>query len=210
MSAGRPALTSREEIIKAARKIFQKEGIAGLSVRSVAAAVDAAPSTIYNYFGTKQGMMAVLADDLLAGARPEIKPGKDPLDALRQWMVDYRQLLLKTPELIVLAHASGPVASVFKIGHDLYELLLLAGLSESEAAICSRSIQYTVNGFVLQEIGQKNLGVNLADLAPQEELPIVLFKQQFNFDQVFERTVAMNVEGIRALFPKRKARAKKS
>jgi len=209
MSAGRPALTSRAEIIKAARKIFQKEGLAGLSVRSVAAAVDAAPSTIYNYFGTKQGMLAVLADDLLAGARPDIEPDKDPLATLRQWMFEYRKLLMKTPELIVLAHASGPVASVFRIGHDLYELLLLAGLGERDAAICSRGIQYTVNGFVMQEIGQQKLGINLAELAPQEELPIVLFKQQFNFDQVFERTVDMNVEGIRMLLPKGKAARKK-
>jgi len=211
MGAGRPALTSRAEIIKAARKIFQKEGIEGLSVRSVAAAVDAAPSTIYNYFGTKQGMLAVLADDLLGGARPEIKPDKDPLETLRQWMIEYRQLLLKTPELIVLAHASGPVSNVFRIGHDLYELLLLAGLSESDAAVCSRSIQYTVNGFVMQEIGQQKLGVNLEDFAPEDELPIVLFKQQFNFDQVFARTVEMNVEGIRSLFPvKKKSRGAKS
>jgi TetR/AcrR family tetracycline transcriptional repressor len=203
MTVGRPALTSRAKIIKAARRILQKEGIAGLSVRNVAAAVDTAPSTIYNYFGTKQGFMAALANEMLSVARPSVAGDKDPIENVRQWMLQYRHLLLKTPELIVLAHASGPVASVFDIGHDLYDLLLRAGLSEPDAALHGRSLHYTVNGFVLQEIGQQSSGIDVVASAPAEHLALVHLSNQFSFDQMFESTVDRNLEGLRTYIQKR-------
>lgn len=203
MTVGRPALTSRAKIIKAARRILQKEGIAGLSVRNVAAAVDTAPSTIYNYFGTKQGFMAALANEMLSVARPSVTANKDPIENVRQWMLQYRHLLLKTPELIVLAHASGPVASVFDIGRDLYNLLLSAGLSEADAALHGRSLHYTVNGFVLQEIGQQSSGIDVVASAPPEHLDLVQLSNQFSFDQMFESTVDRNLEGLRAYIQKR-------
>jgi len=196
MTVGRPALTSRAKIIKAARRILQKEGIVGLSVRNVAAAVDTAPSTIYNYFGTKQGFMAALANELLSGARPSVTPGEDPIESIRQWMLQYRHLLLKTPELIVLAHASGPVASVFDIGGDLYNLLLTAGLSPQDAALHGRSLHYTVNGFVMQEIGQKSSGIDVLASAPAEHQELVKLASWFTFDQMFESTVDRNLEGL--------------
>jgi len=203
MTVGRPALTSRAKIIKAARRILQKEGIAGLSVRNVAAAVDTAPSTIYNYFGTKQGFMAALANELLSGARPSVAAGQDPIESVRQWMLQYRHLLLKTPELIVLAHASGPVASVFDIGRDLYDLLLSAGLAPEDAALHGRSLHYTVNGFVMQEIGQKSSGIDVLASAPAEHQDLVRLANQFSFDQMFASTVERNLEGLIAYIQRR-------
>jgi TetR/AcrR family tetracycline transcriptional repressor len=209
MTVGRPALTSRAKIIKAARRILQKEGIAGLSVRNVAAAVDTAPSTIYNYFGTKQGFMAALANEMLSGARPSIAPGKDPIESVRQWMLQYRELLLKTPELIVLAHASGPVASVFEIGSDLHDLLLSAGLSEKDAALHSLSLHYTVNGFVMQEIGQKSSGIDVLASAPEEHLARAKMTNQITPAQLFESTVDRNLEGLRVYIAKHPAKTKR-
>lgn len=208
MTVGRPALTSRAKIIKAARRILQKEGIAGLSVRNVAAAVDTAPSTIYNYFGTKQGFMAALANEMLSAARPSVAPGTDPIESVRQWMLQYRSLLLKTPELIVLAHASGPVASVFDIGSDLYALLLSAGLSEKDAALHGRSLHYTVNGFVMQEISQKSSGIDVLASAPVEHQSLVKLSNQFSFDQMFESTVDRNLQGLLTYIDKRPEKTK--
>lgn len=197
MSAGRPASTSRSKILKAAHRILRKEGIAGLSVRNVAAAVDTAPSTIYNYFGSKQGFMAALANELLLAARPDIDAEKDPLDAVREWMRQHRRLLLKTPELIVLAHASGVVAGVYEISHDLYQLLQRAGLSEKDAVLHGRSLHYITNGFALQEITQKSHGVDpLAD-APEEYRRQVKIAAGFGYDQLFESTIDRNLEGLK-------------
>lgn len=206
MRSGRPALTSRAQIIKAARRILQKQGIDGLSVRTVAAALATAPSTIYNYFGTKQGMLAALANDMLQDARPQVNTDEDPIVALRLWMIQYRQLLLKTPDLIVLANASGPVASVFRISHDLFELLSRAGFSDQEAASEARSLHWTVNGFVLQEIGQKNLGINMVELAPKEELELILLTQKEDFDELFIRTIDRNIDGLRCRLPAKPAK----
>lgn len=196
MSIGRPALTSRSEIIQAARHLLQTEGVDALSVRNVAAAVNTAASTIYNYFGSKQGLLRELADAMLSEARPQLRPDQDPIAALRQWMYDYRELLRKTPELIILANLSGPVPSVFAIGHDLVTLLERAGLSPKDAALHGRSLHWTVHGFVWQEVGEERAEFSVVDLAPPEHRAAAKRAQSYSYDQLYQCTVERNLAGL--------------
>jgi AcrR family transcriptional regulator len=196
MSTGRPARTSREQILNAARKLLQEEGSAGLSIRNVAAAVNTAPSTIYNYFGSKQGLLTTLANDMLRDVRPEQVTEKDPVESLRQWMYQYRKLLLKTPELIMLANTSGPVPSIFDIGADLVALLERAGLSAKDAALQGRSLYWTVHGFVWQEIGEGALDYDFAEIAPAEHRALVKRMHSHSYDQLYKCTVERNLAGL--------------
>jgi len=196
MSIGRPARTSRARILEAARGLLQRAGASALSLRNVAAAVDAAPSTIYNYFGSKQGLLSELANELLREARPAPNVAADPVEALRQWMHQYRRLLLKTPELIALANASGPVPSVFDIAGDLAALLERAGLDAQEAAMQGRSLHWTVHGFVWQEIGEGLAGHDLVALAPPEHKALVARSQAAGYDRLYHSTVERNLRGL--------------
>lgn len=196
MSTGRPARTSREHILEAARGLLQKAGANALSIRNVAAAVDTAPSTIYNYFGSKQGLLSELANDLLREARPTLAAEQDPVEALRQWMFQYRSLLLKIPELTALANASGPVPSVFDIAGDLATLLERAGLDRREAALQGRSLHWTVHGFVWQEIGESRAGHDLEALAPRRHRTLVRLAHSASYDQLYARTVERNLYGL--------------
>jgi len=206
MSVGRPAQTSRAEIIRAARDLLQELGLDGLSVRSVAGLVDTAPSTIYNYFGTKQGLLEALADELLLEARPAVNTREDPLAALRQWMIEYRQLLLKTPDLITLINTHGPTPSVFKVGHDIYILLQRAGFSDADAALQARTLHWQVNGFVLQEIQQKNLGFDALDMMPEQYRASLLLVSRIDFEQLFANSIDLSLDGLKKLLAEGGAR----
>jgi AcrR family transcriptional regulator len=196
MSTGRPARTSRAQILDAARKLLQEQGSTALSIRNVAAAVDTAPSTIYNYFGSKQGLLTTLANEMLRDVRPQLVADKDPVETLRQWMFQYRKLLLKTPELIMLANSSGPVPSIFDIGADLVALLELAGLPPKQAALQGRSLYWTVHGFVWQEIGEATMGHDVVEMAPPQHRALVKRIHSHSYDQLYKCTVERNLAGL--------------
>lgn len=196
MSTGRPARTSRQQILDAARRLLQEGGVNELSIRNVAAAVDTAPSTIYNYYGSKQGLISALADDMLRAARPQLSEDADPVEALRQWMYQYRKLLRKTPELIIIANSSGPVPSIFDIGHDLVTLLERAGLPPREAALHGRSLYWTVHGFVWQEIGEQAAGHDMLALSPPEHRALIRRMHSVSYDQLYKSTVERNLKGL--------------
>ncbi len=196
MSTGRPARTSKAQILNAARTLLQEQGSAALSIRNVAAAVNTAPSTIYNYFGSKQGLLTQLASDMLREARPVLATESDPVETLRQWMHQYRALLLKTPELIVLANTSGPVPIIFDIGSDVVTLLERAGLSPKDAALHGRSLYWTVHGFIWQEVGENAVGYDMVELAPSQHRALIKRMHGPSYDELYHNTVERNLAGL--------------
>lgn len=199
MSTGRPARTSRTQILDAARQLLQQQGAAALSIRNVAAAVDTAPSTIYNYFGSKQGLLAALANEMLHESRPAITLKEDPVTALREWMFQYRRHLRQTPELIALAHRSDPVPpAVLDIINDLVTLLQRAGLPPAEAVVHGAGLLLTVHGFVIQEQSAELLGLphKLPDYAAPENIALAKRLAKHDHDQVYASTVERNLAGL--------------
>ena len=59
----KPQATSREAILAECRAIVRRQGLSGISVRTVAAAAGVATGTLYHYFPDKRALlMAVVAD----------------------------------------------------------------------------------------------------------------------------------------------------
>jgi AcrR family transcriptional regulator len=61
----------REQVLVVARQLFAQDGADGLSMRRIAAAVGAAPMTLYRYFPSRVHLLRHIWDDLLAGALQE-------------------------------------------------------------------------------------------------------------------------------------------
>ena len=60
----KPAATSKEEILAAARKIVQQKGLAGVGMRSVAAEAGVAAGTLYHYFPDKDALLLAVTADI--------------------------------------------------------------------------------------------------------------------------------------------------
>ena len=61
-----PEPLSREAIVRAALAIADRDGIAGVSLRNVAAALDAGPMRIYTHLSTKEDLLAAMIDAVYA------------------------------------------------------------------------------------------------------------------------------------------------
>jgi AcrR family transcriptional regulator len=75
--ASRPALTplSRERIVAAAIRLADADGLPAVSLRKVAAVLDAGPMRLYGYLSTKEELLDLMLDEVYA----EI-PGPEPGD----------------------------------------------------------------------------------------------------------------------------------
>jgi AcrR family transcriptional regulator len=68
----RPALAplSRERIVGAAIRLADSDGLAAVSLRNVAAALDVGPMRLYGYIATKEELLELMLDAVYAGIRP--------------------------------------------------------------------------------------------------------------------------------------------
>jgi AcrR family transcriptional regulator len=91
-----------DRLREVAHHLLDTEGPASLTVRRLATAAEIAPMSIYNHFGSKDGVVDRLVMDGYANLRTELEAlpaGNDPLDDLRRGCAVYRRLALARPHL---------------------------------------------------------------------------------------------------------------
>lgn len=89
----------RRELIEVARQLVRDEGYEGLTIRKLAACAGYATMSVYSYFADKHAILTALAEDqfeLLAHRLNRNVPA-DPIEALRQGMLDYVEFGLENP-----------------------------------------------------------------------------------------------------------------
>ncbi len=59
---------TRERILQAARRLFNENGYEATTTRDIAQAAEIATGTLFNYFPTKEAVVACLANEALGGA----------------------------------------------------------------------------------------------------------------------------------------------
>lgn len=145
-------IRSRNDILKAALDVVEREGPDAVTMRRLAAEMDVSPMALYRHFATKAALIESLIDAVL---------GELDLDALdasgwRPWMESFahasRRLLLAHPGFVrVLAEhpAVGPNALV--IGERAYEVLRNDGLPPDATVQGFWTVFTYVVGFVALE-----------------------------------------------------------
>ncbi len=78
----RPVPLDRERIVAAAVELADEGGLESVSLRKVAARLDAGPMRLYGYISTKQELFDLMVDEVHAEILPEERPG-DWREALR-------------------------------------------------------------------------------------------------------------------------------
>jgi AcrR family transcriptional regulator len=63
-SAGRPARVSRDDIVRAARRIVDEEGLARLTMRRLAGEVGTTPMALYHHVSGKDTLLVLMLEDL--------------------------------------------------------------------------------------------------------------------------------------------------
>ncbi|QDH69550.1 TetR/AcrR family transcriptional regulator [Marilutibacter alkalisoli] len=100
------ASNTAERILKAARRLFEREGAAGVTMRRVAATAGISPMAIYRHFDNREALLARIGDDsfeAIAGHWSARARGLDPLTRLIEVHRLYLDYALAHPHLFDLA-----------------------------------------------------------------------------------------------------------
>lgn len=131
----RDAARNREAILAAARRLFEREGPAAVSMERVAEEAGVGKGTIYRRFGDRASLATALLDaserelqeTLIRGA-PPLGPGAPPVDRLVAFGHAWLDVLVRHGD-IVLASEHGPVGTRFRsavyASHRAHVTLLL-------------------------------------------------------------------------------------
>ena len=106
-----PSADVEASLVRAADAVLRRDGLAGVTVRAVAAEAGVAPMGVYSRFGSKDGLLDVLLirgfDGLRAAAAA--RGEADPVERLRSCGVRYREYALANRQyyeaMFVTAHA---------------------------------------------------------------------------------------------------------
>lgn len=103
-SRAEPADLSREKVVEAALQLIDREGLAGFSLRRLAASLGVYPAAVYWHLGRRNEILAALVDRVLEGVGTT--EASAPWDeALRQICFAYRAALQRHPNVAPLLGA---------------------------------------------------------------------------------------------------------
>jgi TetR/AcrR family tetracycline transcriptional repressor len=217
-NAGAPALT-REALAQAALRVLERDGLAGLSMRKVAAEVGVKAASLYWHVRNKEELLDLLNDAIMASAEPPPREG-DWRMQMRGYCWRHRQLLHDNRDAAkVVAGRLAPGPHMFGLLDDQLDRLREAGFSDAHAALTTYLLSSFVQGFVLQE--QSPMSAAEADGASRLEvttevrdrfraLPVEDFPNlvalagdltEPSLDARFEFCVERILDGLAALLP---------
>ncbi len=147
------ALT-RSQILTAALAILDTYGLADMTMRRVASALDVQPGTLYNYFPDKQSLLAGVADQILCEALEPLGTWREAIEA---WAHSLRQVLLAHRDSAELVSAArGFQLTTHDTTRHPATLIAAAGLSPAEAIIAATTCLHFILGHVTEEQARRD------------------------------------------------------
>ena len=126
---------SRDRIVAEALALLIRDGLDGMSLRAVAAALETGPASLYAYVDGLDSLRALVLDRALADVSTQVGRHRGWRNRVKAVLESYGHLLLKTPGLAQLALstiAAGP--NSLRIMEALLEALDEGGVDSSTAA----------------------------------------------------------------------------
>jgi AcrR family transcriptional regulator len=148
----RAAAVSRAAVLEAAAKLVEEQGVAGLSMRKLAAELGVAVTSIYWHVGNREALLDELVRQMVHGLDTLRAVGSTPADRVVSLASALRRVLQAHPHLIGLVDERGLTPAMFLPSQRALAVeITAAGLSGAEAASAVRAVQHHVIGFVLVE-----------------------------------------------------------
>jgi len=147
----------RREIVRAAMKIADAEGIEAVSMRRVAAELDVGTMTLYSYVASKGDLFALMSDAI----GREILLDEVPADwrqALREIARATREMMLRHPWAL-LARTSRPEA---------IPVIFLHHVDQSLQAVAGLDVDYATKMAILRAVDDLTMGAVIDDLEERD------------------------------------------
>ena len=197
-------------IITAAMAIADREGLEALSMRRVAAELEATPMALYNHVGGKEELLDGIAARLLEEMDLSVIDQTDFGRAIRTGYGEFRRVLLRHPKLVPVLQRKGDVSPDAMRPVEL-ALSLLQGLGfSSEEAVMAH---WTLTGFTMghvmwqlasplfDEEGKASHMLDHERALPRSEFPCIVaalpFLEACDMDTAFEFGIDALIEGFK-------------
>jgi TetR/AcrR family tetracycline transcriptional repressor len=151
---GRPALTSREQVLTAALEIVDAQGLEQLTMRKLGAQLGVDPMTVYHHVPDKAALFDGLVERVYSEVELPVRTGRWAHD-LRAVARAVRATFLAHPNTVSLLGTRPPVSQpAFELVEAITSILLAAGFSEQQAADGFDCAGRLVIGHALAEAGR--------------------------------------------------------
>ncbi|WP_422000468.1 TetR/AcrR family transcriptional regulator C-terminal domain-containing protein [Reyranella sp.] len=148
---------TRARLQEAALALADAEGLAGLSMRTLAAALGTGPMTLYNYVKDRDDLDALVVEAVLA----EVKPSRPRGGTAADWQAEVRALVEATwravrghPNVIPLIATRRTLHETTLVwAEDLLEALARSGRSGADLLVAFRTVTGFVIGFAQAQLG---------------------------------------------------------
>lgn len=165
---------SRDDVVDVSLRLLDEGGLAGLSMRNIAAALGVRPSALYWHFPNKQSILAAVSDAILARAvTPDAPPSEEGAESRRAAVV--RASLAVRDALLSTSDGAEVVASTIALGlgerrPDTCIRAALDTLAPGLAATAAATIATYLLGHT-QQWQQRRFaeGIGLVEPAPDDE-----------------------------------------
>jgi AcrR family transcriptional regulator len=138
----------------AALALDDAEGLEGLSMRRLAAALDVSAPSLYFHYATKDELLEAVAADVLADVDTSaFTRGWEA--GVRVWARSLRSALAAHPRLVpVLSYTPGRRADALQRADDVHGGLVAAGWPPREATMIGAAAKYVVFGAALSSFAE--------------------------------------------------------
>jgi len=152
-ASGRAAL-SRDAILRAALATADREGLEGLSLRKIAAELDASPMGVYRHFYNKAEILSELVDHVIGlyDVTHRCEYSDDIWDRwVRETFCAMRRALLDHPAIIPLLGAAALEGqNALSVLEEVLDVLRRAGLGRAAAPLFHTLMSYTIGAVAIE------------------------------------------------------------
>jgi len=131
----------RARILEAARQCIRDGGAENVSLKAIAGAAELSVATLYNLFGSKEGILVALLVSSIesfrqgGGLGPSSPTARGPFDSLSAIAIDefvsdeffYRELIKSLSQMESRVHLSGVVGLSLDLGEPIVNRMIAAG-----------------------------------------------------------------------------------
>lgn len=207
---------SAARIFETAMRIADAEGLEALSMRRVAADLDASPMALYNHIPNKDALLDGLAAQLLLEMDLSVIDTSDPATGLRVGYGEFRRVLLRHPNLIqVMERRTSTSADAMRPIELALALLRDLGFSPEESLQAHWALTGFTMGHVVWQMSSPlfDEGAGAAHaLEHKRTLPVEQFPclhealpwlEDCNMDTAFEFGIGCLIEGFKSRIAQR-------
>ncbi|HEY8472287.1 MAG TPA: TetR/AcrR family transcriptional regulator C-terminal domain-containing protein [Natronosporangium sp.] len=204
---------TREQIVAAAVALLDADGVAGLSMRRLAARLRVAPMSIYEHVAGKEDILDLALDAAFAEIDPGVSSDGDWRATIAHQLTEGRRVMHRHPWMITLVGSRpllGP--ATLERSERFYAALHRAGLAGPALVAAVNALFGFLHGFVASELtwrlsvgrhGDSELRRRASELLARhaDRLPTLARHARLDdadADAGFQRCVDMILDGIQA------------